>query len=380
METLQLSPEILEWAADQAGSSIGEIARKISNKKTEAIALGQLTNAQAIKFSKLAGVPFGFLFLDTPPVERSLPIADFRTTMEAAPLSKDFFDTYDEIEYKQTWYRQYLESEHVAPLKFVSSVDPRKVNVKLVARNIRETLELSDEEIQRQKNPDALYGLLAGKAEKVGILVFKNGVVGNNTHRTLSVNEFRGFVISDKLAPAIFINGTDAPAAWVFTLVHELAHIWLGESGVSDNSPNSTNAHERLCNAIAAEVLIPAERFLQLWKAVSARDDNEKFNFVRSQIKVSTLMIARRALELNCVTRAFYEALYLNIRGAKKKGGSGGGDFYKTFAIRNSKTFSRKVTSLAVKGVISFREAGNLLNTNPNNVMTFYAQQRTISN
>lgn len=217
METLQLSPEILEWAAGQAGSSIGEIARKISNKKAEAIARGQLTSAQAIKFSKLAGVPFGFLFLDTPPAERSLPIADFRTLMEAAPLSKDFFDTYDEIEYKQTWYRQYLELEHVAPLKFVSSVDPRKVNVKLVARNIRETLELSDEEIQRQKNPDALYGLLAGKAEKAGILVFKNGVVGNNTHRSLSVNEFRGFVISDKLAPAIFINGTDAPAAWVFT-------------------------------------------------------------------------------------------------------------------------------------------------------------------
>jgi hypothetical protein len=119
MDTLQLSPQILEWAAGQAGSTIGEIARKISRKKPEAIASGQLTSAQAAKFSKLAGVPFGYLFLDTPPEERSAPIADFRTILDAEPLSKNFYDTYDEIEQKQAWYRQYLESESVAPLRFV---------------------------------------------------------------------------------------------------------------------------------------------------------------------------------------------------------------------------------------------------------------------
>lgn len=374
METLKLSPEILEWAADQAGSTLGEIARKISNKRAAVIERGELTAAQAAKFSKFAGVPFGYLFLDSPPDQRTPPLADFRTLVEPTPLSKDFYATFDDVDFKQSWYRTYLQNEQVAPLNFVGRFAEKKSTAVEIAKDIRKTLGIFDDEIQKQKSADDLYNLLAAKAEAAGILVFKNGIVGNNTRRALSVKEFRGFVISDNYVPAIFINGVDAPAAWVFTLAHELAHIWLGESGISDTSPTSEDKHERFCNAIAAEILIPGERFLALWDAVDGNEDH-KIDFVRGHIKVSTYVIARRALEMGRISYDYYSQLYRRVSEAAKNKGKSGGNFYNTFPLRNSKKFTEFVTSLAVRGKISFREAGNLLNTNPNTVMTFHAQQ-----
>ena len=374
METLKFSLEILEWAADQSGSTLGEIARKISNKRAAVIERGELTTAQAVKFSKFAGIPFGYLFLDNPPDRRTPPLADFRTLVEPIPLSKDFYATFDDVEFKQNWYRNYLQNEQAAPLSFVGRFSASKSNAIEVAKDIRKTLGISDDEIQQQKNADDLYGFLAMKAEAVGILVFKNGIVGNNTRRALSVREFRGFVISDKYVPAIFINGGDASAAWVFTLAHELAHIWLGESGISDISPNSEDKHERFCNAIAAEILISSERFLALWDAVKGNEE-EKIDFVRAHIKVSTYVIARRALEMGRISYDYYNQLYKSLSEAGKNKGKSGGNFYNTFPLRNSKKFTEFVTSLAARGKISFREAGNLLNTNPNTVMTFHAQQ-----
>ncbi len=374
METLKLSPEILEWAADQSGSTLEEIARKISNKRAAVIERGELTPAQAVKFSKFAGVPFGYLFLDSPPDQRTPPLADFRTLVEPMPLSKDFYATFDDVEFKQSWYRSYLQNEQVAPLSFVGRFSPGKSNAIEVAKDIRKTLGISDDEIQQQKSADDLYSLLAVKAEAIGILIFKNGIVGNNTRRALSVKEFRGFVISDKYAPAIFINGVDASAAWVFTLAHELAHIWLGESGISDTSPNSEDKHERFCNAIAAEILIPSEQFLALWDAANG-DADTKIDFVRKHVKVSTYVIARRALEMGRISYDYYSHLYKTLSDASKNKSTSGGNFYNTFPLRNSKKFTEFVTSLAARGKISFREAGNLLNTNPNTVMTFHAQQ-----
>ncbi|HMM61712.1 MAG TPA: ImmA/IrrE family metallo-endopeptidase, partial [Candidatus Rifleibacterium sp.] len=84
-------------------------------------------------------------------------------------------------------------------------------------------------------NWESFFNILVERSEQAGIIILRSGKVGNNTHRTLDVKEFRGFVIYDELAPFIFINGADAKAAQIFTLVHELAHVWLGASGVSNN-------------------------------------------------------------------------------------------------------------------------------------------------
>src|SRR5207302_1318952 len=109
---------------------------------------------------------------------------------------------------------------------------------------------------------------LVGKVEEVGVLVLRSGVVENNTHRKLDVTEFRGFAINDDIAPLVFINGSDARSAQIFTLLHELAHLWIGESAISESvyrSPMPANASERLCNQIAAEVLVPAKELRMIW-------------------------------------------------------------------------------------------------------------------
>jgi Zn-dependent peptidase ImmA (M78 family) len=376
-QALQLSPSVLSWAAAQAGSSLRDVAQRVSARAADRIERGELTATQASKFAKEAGVPFGYLFLLEPPAERrALPIADFRTLPDQHPLTKDFYDVFDDVEFKQAWYREYLQREVAQPLPFVGRFKGRHVNVETVAEDIRDALKL-DRPGAVGLNAEDLYSYLVAKVEAVGILVFKNGIVGNNTHRPLSASEFRGFVINDDLAPVIFVNGADAPAAWPFTLVHELAHVWLGESGISDSAPMSHNKHEALCNAIAAEVLVPQKEFATAW-ANTTGTAVERINRLRQQFRVSGLVIARRALDERLITRETFEALYQEARKRASGKDKGGGDFYLTLAVRNSKSFARKVAALATSGGISFREAGQLLNTNPNNVAIFHAKQRAL--
>ncbi|QVN17272.1 ImmA/IrrE family metallo-endopeptidase [Burkholderia pyrrocinia] len=378
-DALHLSPTVLDWAANQAGSSLRELAERVSTRAAESIERGELTPSQAMKFAKEAGVPFGYLFLPEPPAKREpLPIADFRTLPDKQPLSRDFYDVFDDMEFKQAWYREYLLREGVAPLPFVGRFKGQRVKARTIADDIRSTLKL-EAGGATARNADDLYSFLVTKAEAAGVLIFKNGIVGNNTHRPLSVSEFRGFVINDEFAPVVFINGADAPAAWPFTLMHELAHIWLGESGISDSSPASHNKHEILCNAIAAEVLVPQEQFASAWSAARGTA-TEKVTLLRQQFRVSSLVVARRALDLRLVPYEVYDAFYQDARKrSTRKDGEGGGDFYLTLAVRNSKSFSRKVAALATSGGISFRDAGQLLNTNPNNVAVFHAKQRALS-
>lgn len=374
MDYLTLSPSVLKWAAGEVGMTLREVADKLSKKKQDDIVKGQLTESQITKLAKLTGVPLGYLFLEEPPPARALSIADFRTVQTAEPLSRDFFETLEDIEFKQDWYRAYLEHQGAEALQFIGGCAGHR-DAKVIAGNIRAWLTLNDLNRKSLASPDELYSELVTRVERIGILVFKNGIVGTNTRRPLSVKEFRGFALSDNLAPLIFINGADAPAAWVFTLAHELAHLWLGQSGVSDANPRTDNATEKLCNQVAAEVLVPEQEFLAFWR----RCQNERLDKWASidqgrlEFRVSELVIARRALDFGLVDFPVYEHF-----ATKRRGSSSGGDFYRTLNVRNSKTFSAKVASLAAVGTISFREAGQLLQVAPNRVMTVYKRQREI--
>lgn len=375
MNHLTLSPSVLHWAAGEVGMTLREMADHLTPKKQDEILKGHLTESQLTKFSKLSGVPLGYLFLPEPPAARRLNIADFRTVQFAEPLSRDFFDTLEDIQFKQDWYRDYLERQGAASLPFIGGCSGQ-TQPQTIADNIRAWLEFATLDRTQLRNADELYGELVQRVERIGILVFKNGVVGNNGKRPLSVREFRGFALCDELAPVIFINGGDAPAAWLFTLAHELAHLWLGHSGVSDVSPRTDNNAERLCNQVAAEVLVPELEFRSFWERCLLQGDAPEIAISQGRLhfKVSELVIARRSLDLGFITYELYERYAI----ITKKKGSGGGDFYATLRVRNSKTFTAKVAALAAAGSISFREASKLLRIAPNRVMTIHNQRRAI--
>ena len=368
----------MDWAARQTGESLREVAPRISVKAANRIEAGLLTPAQAEKFAKLVNVPFGFLFFSTPPKERPIPIADFRSVQDAEPLGKDFLDVYDDVVYKQSWYRDYLTATSADKLPFVGKFAGKSLKPKEFANDIRNTLNLSEARLRAVGSSDEAYALLASCSESVGILVFKNGVVGNNTRRPLSASQFRGFAISDPIAPAVFVNGADAKAAWQFTLAHELAHIWLGDTGISQAHPRASQKNEVLCNAVAAEFLVPMESFEKHWALHERLGTPTAIDQLRKHFKVSALVIARRALDRGLITFNQYNEVYVKARNSK--GGEGGGDFYRTLGARNGKRFSTMVAELAYSGEIGLREASRLLNTTPTNVMNLYERQKTVSN
>lgn len=365
MQTLQISPNILRWAADQSGLSLDALVGLLGTpSKADEFKAGKLSIAQTEKLAKKTHIPFGYFFLETPPatVEPSLP--DLRQLPNHAPLSVDFFDTLNDILRKQQWYQEYLQEQGGQPLEFVGKYPySAKLPVIQIAADIQKTLDLSEAERKQCRDYKAFYTFLSEKIEAVGILVFKNSIVKSNTHRSLSVDEFRGFAIADPFAPVIFINGKDCEAAWIFTLAHELAHIWLGESGVSDiaDKQSDTPGLEAYCNRIAAELLTPEALFLQAWK-----QNPNQFDVLSKQFKVSKLVIARRALDLAKIDWPTYRNI-ANV--SKKSTSSKGGSPYSTYPVRNSKRLTRAIVANTLSGHMMLREAASLLNVRPETVM-----------
>jgi Zn-dependent peptidase ImmA (M78 family) len=368
--TLQLSVKTLEWAANKNGSSLSEFARTLysRDKATESITRGELTFSQIKKFSEQAKVPFGFLFLAEPP-ETFAPtknLVDFRTLKNKEPLSDDFLEIYKDVEHKQSWYREYLISIDAPRLSFVGRHKGTQASSSVIAADIRRELRLENIE-NYIGNAEDYYNELVKHCENAGILVFKNSIVVNNTRRSLNTEEFRGFVITDEHAPAIFINGQDTKYANIFTLAHELAHVWLGESGISDTDTNSNNQHEIRCNAIAAEVLVPNNYFLDKWDSIE-QDIRQKITILNSLFKVSELVIARIALTNQKISRDDYINIQSEI--VKKwreyknrlKENDGGPVYSVMVPIKNSRRLTNTVLSLLKSDRLSPSDASILLN------------------
>ena len=142
------------------------------------------------------------------------------------------------------------------------------------------------------------------RIEDSGVLVMRSGIVGNNTHRPLDVGEFRGYALADPYAPLVFLNGKDALAAQMFTLMHELVHIWMGDSGVSNPSLAATSDRnvERYCDSVAAEILAPADLIREQWTLVQRQDD--AVQRLTRRPKVSSLVIFRRLHAIGALSGA----------------------------------------------------------------------------
>ncbi|NWD68599.1 ImmA/IrrE family metallo-endopeptidase [Pseudomonas gingeri] len=365
-----VTPSLLTWSRERAGMSTTQVAKKLPVKpeRVEEWEAGETkpTFLQAQKWANLAHIPFGFLFLRQPPVEQ-LPLPDLRTVGGIAPQhpSLELLDTVKDAIRKQDWYLEYLQSHERQPLPFVGRFSSHS-HVNDVVDDIRRTLGVNPD-ISRL-DYEKYSRTLINAAENAGILVMRSGIALGNTHRKLEVGEFRGFAISNAWAPVVFINSADAPGARLFTLLHELAHIWIGSSGVSDGSTTAGREDERFCNAVAGEFLAPEGQFRACWNADIAWENN--LPPLSARFHISKLAVGRRALDLGYITQAQYGTYYLKALKAFQDEKGGAGDYYRNTTAKNSTRLSKAVLTEAMSGRMLLRDAGHLLGVQPTKLKT----------
>src|SRR6266404_3528625 len=233
-----ISAPVVKWARERAGLSQEELATHLNNVKASQVHAWELgtslpTFSQAERLAEKLRIPFAILFMEKPP-EIGLPIPDLRTvTHKKRKPTLEFFDVVSDALLRQRWYREHQQEQEVSPLAFVGSFKFGDDTDK-IAEDMASRLGINDELRKECSTWQQFFVSFVQRAEELGVLVMRSGVVRHNPTRTLEVEEFRGFAISDKLAPLVFINSRDAKSAQIFTLAHELAHIWIGASGISN--------------------------------------------------------------------------------------------------------------------------------------------------
>lgn len=363
MTRIEVKPKLLRWARERAGFDINTLATRFP--QLEAWERGAIhpTLKQLERFAKTTYAPVGYMFLQEPPIER-VPIPDFRTIGGSSRIgrpSPDLLDTLYICQQRQEWYREFARSTGEESRSLVGSIQMTN-DIEGIASRIRQALGFDLEERRQMATWTDALRLFIGQADARGILVMCSGVVLNNNRRHLDPNEFRGFAMTDDLAPLIFINGADTKAAQMFTLAHELVHIWLGQSAVSDAQASWLPEHEveRWCNRVAAELLVP----LAILRAEYRRNAELRSEVDRlaRRFKVSTLIILRRIHDAGGLTRdqlrrAYEEELERLL--ALPRGS--GGDFYLTQAARVSKRFARALVASTLEGQTLYRDAFRML-------------------
>jgi Zn-dependent peptidase ImmA (M78 family) len=365
-----VSPSVLRWAEARGGVDPDVLRERFPKLDAWRAGDASPTFRQLEQLAKATRTPVGLLLLDEPPVDE-LNIRDFRTMRPGdlpAP-SPDLLDTIADCQRRQDWYRRYLVEEGHEPLPYVGSVTTGTDPV-VVAANMHDELAFGMND-RRGTWSDALLTLIES-AEEAGVLVMVSGVVGSNTKRKLDPREFRGFALIDDYAPVVFINGSDTKAAQIFTLAHELAHVWLGEGGVDnvDLATRNTDSIERWCNTVAAEFLVPTDQF-GIAHDVTPDDLTGELERLARIYKVSTLVILRRLTDVGVLSWSDYQAAYDTelARVLDLAAGGSGGNWLNTQPRRVGKPFARAVLERTMAGSTTYGESFRLLGTrNPETI------------
>lgn len=369
---VDVNANMLTWAIARAGFALHEFTAKLPKVQEWIEGTKKPTVKQLEGFSKKVHLPFGYFFLSEPPKEKQ-PIPFFRTgNTEATQVSVNVYDTILLMQQRQDWLRDYLKKNGFEEKPFVSKFLNNN-NVKEIVADIRKTLGLNEGWASSFKTWTESINHLVEQIEDKGIITVFNGVVENSTKRKIPVDECRGFVLVDKIAPFMFINNADGKAAQMFTIAHELAHIWTGHSAGFDfrKLQPSDEPIEVLCDKIAAEFLVPEITFNKVW------NEKQDIRYASRYFKVSEIVIARRALDTGKSTKQqfnkFYDE-YINREIIKKEKQDDGGNFYATARKRISRTFATHINNAVKSGYLLYRDAYKLTSLKGDTFKTFFSK------
>lgn len=374
---IAIEPKMLVWARQRAKLDLGGLIKRFPKLRDWENGAVQPSLKQLEAFAKITHAPIGMLFLPVPPLEQ-LPIPDFRTMGTATLLqpSIDLLETIYICQERQAWYQDYMRMQGEASLDYVGSVK-MGTNVVKIAETIRQFLDFDLLQRGQIKTWEEALRLFKAQIENKGILVMSSGVVGNNNRRKLDPQEFRGFALVDKFAPLIFVNSNDTKSAQMFTLAHELAHVWIGKSGVSDSQvgviPDQRNNHaEYWCNQVASELLVPLSDLEKHYHT------NVTIEELARRYKVSTLVVLRRIYDLGKINRETLWDKYRDELARLKKIAShapDGGDFYRTLFTRSSKRFVNAIVANTLEGQTLFRDAFKMLGIKKSSIFYSIAEK-----
>jgi Zn-dependent peptidase ImmA (M78 family)/transcriptional regulator with XRE-family HTH domain len=363
MTRVTVQPSLFTWARQRARLDEAALAARFPHLTEWEAGEVRPTLRQLEQYAQATHAPLGYFFLPVPPQE-TLPIPDFRTMGQGVPrISADLLDVIYTCQARQAWYRDEALVTGETPLPFVGSVALATPPVE-AAELIRQQLGFSVQARRECPTWTEALRMFIAQTERAGVMVMVSGVVMNNNKRALDPQEFRGFALADAIAPLVFINGADSKAAQMFTLAHELAHLWLGQTALSDTTLSETSDHatETWCNRVAAELLVPQAEF----RAALQQDETIDLALKRlaKHFKVSSLVVLRRMLDMGWLDRdAFwgaYRAEEARIKALAARS-SGGGDFYRTTVARVSKRFAQTLVASTLEGRTLYRDAFRML-------------------
>lgn len=367
---VDISQPVLDWISSSVSM---ECFSEKSKRYLESWIKGEkkATFRQIEEVSKSTGIPFGYFFMKTAPREDT-SFVEYRTikSVNSGIPSRNLIETVQTMEIIQNWTREYLIDEGFEQLNYVGKT-PTTIAVVDFAAEIRKILGIEKNWFMQISSPDRAYNYFRTAVSNICVIVMQNGIVGNNTHRSLDIHEFRAFSLIDEYAPLIFINSNDTIRAKTFSLLHELAHIFVGEKSVFNarQYEDIVSPLETLCNRTAAEILVPQSLFIEKWNAISASDDTHEIVQSLSQtFKCSESVILRRALDSKFISRLEYQEAIDEIEKAMAAKNTGktkqsGGDYYRNLASKFDRQFLEMLITSVQSGRTSYSDAFNMTGT-----------------
>ncbi|EMW5623512.1 ImmA/IrrE family metallo-endopeptidase [Enterococcus faecalis] len=363
---ISVNPKIIQWAIQSSGKNIIQISQKFSKINEWTSKECELSVSELNKLSKELRIPFGYFFLKNPPVE-DIKLLKYRTidNEEHTRPSRNLIDTIKYMETRQDFMKETLIEDGFLPLNFVGSAsikdDVEELSEKIIAK-------LGVTRDWNKKGKDT-FNILKNAVSELGIMVMQNGVVGNNNSRPLDISEFRAFVLIDEYVPLIFLNAKDSFNAKIFSLCHELVHIWLGIDELYNDSFNNkenilNEKLENFCNKVAAEMLLPRKLLINIYKI--NQDPYTNIKEISSRINVSDLVVCVKIKQEKYIDNKTFQEIYkillqeMNDNLLNKEKGSGG-NYYNTSKSRLDANFVHSVNRKAKEGKILYSEAYNLV-------------------
>lgn len=368
-----VTQSVLAWALQRADRSYEKTVKKFP--KLEAWLSGDALPSlrELEKFASFTHVSLGALIMPEPPDE-TLPIADMRTrdSKVIERPSGNLLDTINRYQQFQDWYHDYAREQGAEKLPFLGSASTQD-NPHMVARHVRELLRLDR---AKATSPDQWRRDIVKALEDVGTLVMMSGIVGNNTRRPLSTDEFRGFSLYDDLAPLIFVNlAGESYGAQNFTLVHEFAHLLAGHSALSggDHLLGGTG-EEAWCNRVAALALLPDDALAAFDAAQSVQD----YRVAARRFGVSAEVALHRLYSARRIDEGHYRTVLDAVRadyGAEKMQSRKGGDFYNTLTARLGRPLATAIVTSTLEGRMGFTEGFRMIGSHKREVFDELARR-----